>query len=192
MTSILGQQISWMAARSITHKFIRLYDPSLPEKPVDDNEQVERTTSASFPTPSQVATTQVSVLRGVGLSGRKAEYGTNLNFICIVLRWETVIELAARFADGRLSAEKLTNASDERLAEMLTEVRGIGMVRLRSSHLSVLIGKYPRQWTGIPTSRQIRLRAYLTLHSAYVLHVLHETPGHTPSRLVKPLRNNNN
>jgi len=28
-----GQQISWMAAKSITHKFKRLYDPTLPEKP---------------------------------------------------------------------------------------------------------------------------------------------------------------
>jgi DNA-3-methyladenine glycosylase II len=27
-----GQQISWLAARSITHKFKRLYDPTLPEK----------------------------------------------------------------------------------------------------------------------------------------------------------------
>lgn len=35
VTSILGQQISWLAARSITHRFIRLYDPSLPEKVAD-------------------------------------------------------------------------------------------------------------------------------------------------------------
>ena len=39
-TSILGQQISWLAARSITHKFVRLFDPSLPEKPVDHNKFV--------------------------------------------------------------------------------------------------------------------------------------------------------
>ncbi|KAG8893372.1 hypothetical protein FRC01_013630, partial [Tulasnella sp. 417] len=32
-SSILGQQISWKAARSIKHKFIRLFDPSLPETP---------------------------------------------------------------------------------------------------------------------------------------------------------------
>jgi hypothetical protein len=30
-----GQQISWLAARSINHKFVRMYDPSLPEKPID-------------------------------------------------------------------------------------------------------------------------------------------------------------
>ncbi|KAG8979567.1 hypothetical protein FRB90_008062 [Tulasnella sp. 427] len=32
-SSILGQQISWKAARSIKHKFIRIFDPSLPEAP---------------------------------------------------------------------------------------------------------------------------------------------------------------
>jgi len=112
VTSILGQQISWLAARSITHKFIRLYDPTLPERIPDSSEHVERTTSHSFPTPSQVAVTQIAFLRGVGLSGRKAEY---------------VIDLASRFADGRLSAEKLANASDDDLAEMLIQVRGIGM-----------------------------------------------------------------
>ena len=39
-----------------------------------------------------------------------------------------VIDLALRFTDGRLSAEKLARASDEELAEMLIQVRGIGMV----------------------------------------------------------------
>lgn len=39
-----------------------------------------------------------------------------------------VRDLAARFADGRLSTEKLINATDEELAEMLIEVRGIGRV----------------------------------------------------------------
>ena len=31
-----GQQISWLAARSVRHKFIRLYYPELPEKPDDE------------------------------------------------------------------------------------------------------------------------------------------------------------
>jgi DNA-3-methyladenine glycosylase II len=37
-----------------------------------------------------------------------------------------VQDLAKRFADGRLSTEKLLEADDEQLAEMLIEVRGIG------------------------------------------------------------------
>jgi DNA-3-methyladenine glycosylase II len=79
ITSILGQQISWLAARSITHKFIRLYDPSLPEKVPDIKDNVSRSLTDSFPTPSQVAVTPIPVLRSVGLSGRKAEYGMYYN-----------------------------------------------------------------------------------------------------------------
>ena len=32
---VSGQQISWLAARSINHRFLRLYDPTLPERPGD-------------------------------------------------------------------------------------------------------------------------------------------------------------
>ncbi|KAI0682419.1 DNA glycosylase [Cytidiella melzeri] len=106
---IRGQQISWLAARSITHKFIRLFDPSLPEKPVDHNK-----TTDFFPTAHQVTAMDIPTLRTAGLSQRKAEY---------------VLDLASRFADGRLSTHKLLAAQDEELYEMLTEVRGIGRVR---------------------------------------------------------------
>jgi hypothetical protein len=30
-----GQQISWLAARAIQHKFLKLYFPELPDKPDD-------------------------------------------------------------------------------------------------------------------------------------------------------------
>ncbi|KAI0087997.1 DNA glycosylase [Irpex rosettiformis] len=109
--SILGQQISWLAARSITHRFVRLFDPSLPEKPVDHN-KFSRTTDF-FPTAHQVTTMDIPTLRTAGLSQRKAEY---------------VLDLASRFADGRLSTEKVLAANDEELYEMLIEVRGIGRV----------------------------------------------------------------
>jgi DNA-3-methyladenine glycosylase II len=42
-----------------------------------------------------------------------------------------VQDLATRFADGRLSTEKLIQADDEELANMLIEVRGIGRVSRR-------------------------------------------------------------
>ncbi|KAI6046168.1 DNA glycosylase [Pisolithus marmoratus] len=107
--SILAQQISWLAARSITHKFLRLYDPSLPEKPTDFSH--DKSPQSFFPTPHQVANTDITILKSAGLSTRKAEY---------------VKDLATRFADGRLSVPKLLNANDEELVQMLTEVRGIG------------------------------------------------------------------
>ncbi|KAF9012308.1 DNA glycosylase [Cyathus striatus] len=108
--SILGQQVSWMAARSIMHKFRRLYDRTLPEKP--DDEDDSKSVTSSFPTPEQVAKTDIATLRTAGLSQRKAEY---------------VQGLAERFADGHLSTEKLINADDDALTAMLIDVRGIGM-----------------------------------------------------------------
>ncbi|KAL1735573.1 DNA glycosylase [Schizophyllum commune] len=107
--SILGQQISWLAARSINHRFRRLYDPSLPEKPTQHSDS--RDPDASFPTPAQVANTAIPTLRSAGLSQRKAEY---------------IQDLARRFADGSLSTDKLLKATDEELAEMLIAVKGIG------------------------------------------------------------------
>ncbi|KAI0769793.1 DNA glycosylase [Trametes elegans] len=100
----LGQQISWKAAASITHKFVRLFDPSIPES-------VAESRSTFFPSAHQVVTKDVATLRTAGLSARKAEY---------------ILDLAARFADGRLSTRKLLQADDEELHTMLTEVRGIG------------------------------------------------------------------
>ncbi|KAF8502181.1 DNA glycosylase [Russula emetica] len=103
-----AQQISWMAARAILHKFLKVYFPELPDKP-DDQHSTE--TQDKFPTAYQVATTDLATLRTVGLSGRKAEY---------------VRDLATRFADGRLSNQKLLDANDEELFDLLTAVYGIG------------------------------------------------------------------
>jgi DNA-3-methyladenine glycosylase II len=105
-TSILGQQISWMAARAINHKFIRLYNQSIPENYADYTEG-----DSFFPSPQQVAVTDLTSLRSAGLSGRKAEY---------------IRDLAMRFSDGRLSTEKLLEANDEELSEMLIEIYGVG------------------------------------------------------------------
>jgi 3-methyladenine DNA glycosylase/8-oxoguanine DNA glycosylase len=75
------------------------------------------TTGPLFPTAAQVAATPVATLRTAGLSGRKAEY---------------VRDLAARFADGRLSTSAIRAADDDALAELLIAVRGVG------------------RWTGAP------------------------------------------
>jgi DNA-3-methyladenine glycosylase II len=74
----------------------------------------------------------IPTLRTAGLSQRKAEYGeleSTLKYPLIFLTSRTVIDLASRFADGRLSTEKLLEANDEELYEMLIAVRGIGRVR---------------------------------------------------------------
>ena len=82
-----GQQISWMAAKSITHRFKRLYDPTLPEKPGQVAYVIQKVSKCrrilpsqradSFPTPAQVAATELSTLRTAGLSTRKAEYSAS-------------------------------------------------------------------------------------------------------------------
>ncbi|GAA5946654.1 hypothetical protein JCM3765_000333 [Sporobolomyces pararoseus] len=111
VSSILGQQVSWLAARSIQHKFCRIWTPSLPEKlPPPGTPRIED----PFPTPHQVLETpdRKETLRNAGLSYRKVEY---------------VVELAERFADGRLDAKKLWEMEDEEVIKTLIEVRGIGI-----------------------------------------------------------------
>ncbi|KIO30709.1 hypothetical protein M407DRAFT_14276 [Tulasnella calospora MUT 4182] len=102
-----GQQISWKAARSIKHKFIRLFDPSLPETPpAPGDKQID-----FFPSPHAVAAANINNLRSAGLSARKGEY---------------IMDLATRFSDGRLSAKRLAEGTDEEVYDMLIQVKGIG------------------------------------------------------------------
>lgn len=85
-----------MAARSICHRFVRLYDPSMPDKPTEESCAVSfylsvmsgskvpcrmaemKSPDAFFPSPHQVAGTDIITLRTAGLSARKAEYGDTL------------------------------------------------------------------------------------------------------------------
>ncbi|KLO19484.1 DNA glycosylase [Schizopora paradoxa] len=126
-SSILGQQISWLAAKSITHRFIRLFNPSLPEKPTDFSPENK---DQFFPSARQVLTMDIATLRTAGLSGRKAEYSRMIVFFpekkAAESSFPEVLDLAAKFSDGSLSTEKIFQANDEELAEMLIAVRGIG------------------------------------------------------------------
>ncbi|KAJ7595044.1 DNA glycosylase [Mycena floridula] len=143
-SSILGQQISWKAARSIRHKFIRLFDSSIPEGFADYNGKF-------FPSPYQVATTDGAVLRTAGLSQRKVEY---------------VLDLATRFADGRLSTDKLLKANDQDLAEMLIEIKGVG--RWTVDMFAIFSLRRPDILpVGDLGVQRGMLRWFLSLHSSY-------------------------
>ncbi|WWC94349.1 hypothetical protein V866_001191 [Kwoniella sp. B9012] len=98
VTSIIGQQVSWLAARAINNRFRALYgfDPESKE---------------GFPSPHLVEKEDVAKLKTVGLSTRKAEY---------------VISLAQHFTSGQLSHELLHHGSDEEISKALIAVRGIG------------------------------------------------------------------
>ncbi|WVQ81715.1 hypothetical protein IAT38_003840 [Cryptococcus sp. DSM 104549] len=97
ITSIIGQQVSWLAARAINGRFRALFGFS------DENE--------GFPTPEMVEKQDAASLRAVGLSGRKVEY---------------VVSLAQHFTSGQLSTHLLQTGTDEEISKALIAVRGIG------------------------------------------------------------------
>lgn len=66
VTSIIGQQVSWMAARAINNRFMALFG-------FGDGTGAQEV--KGYPTPGMVAAADVMTLKGVGLSLRKAEYG---------------------------------------------------------------------------------------------------------------------
>lgn len=103
VSSIIGQQVSGAAAKSIRNKFLSLFDTTGGEG--------GGASAPRFPTPQQVAQCDLPTLRTAGLSQRKAEY---------------IQGLAEKFASGELSAQMLARASDEELVEKLTAVRGLG------------------------------------------------------------------
>ncbi|RSH88869.1 hypothetical protein EHS25_002531 [Saitozyma podzolica] len=102
VTSIIGQQVSWMAARAINNRFRALFG-------YGDGERYGA--EDGFPTPMMVSKAEVAELKGVGLSTRKAEY---------------VISLSEHFVSGELSTELLRDGTDEEIAKALIAVRGIG------------------------------------------------------------------
>ncbi|KAI4212482.1 MAG: hypothetical protein LQ351_004734 [Letrouitia transgressa] len=102
-SSIMSQQVSGAAAKSIKNKFVCLFSE---DKTADTPARLP-----VFPTPGQVADCEIPFLRQAGLSQRKAEY---------------IKGLAEKFSNGELSAEMLIKASDEEVLEKLTAVRGLG------------------------------------------------------------------
>ncbi|OKL59141.1 hypothetical protein UA08_05770 [Talaromyces atroroseus] len=102
-SSIIGQQVSGAAARSIKNKFLGLF----PDATATASQHNKR----PFPTPAQVSQLDIPTLRTAGLSQRKAEY---------------IHGLAEKFFNGELSTQKLLKATDDEVMEMLLAVRGLG------------------------------------------------------------------
>ncbi|OJJ44756.1 hypothetical protein ASPZODRAFT_71409 [Penicilliopsis zonata CBS 506.65] len=111
VSSIIGQQVSGAAARSIQKKFIALFNSGPDDPSHQDQDQGQEQPSNPFPTPPEVAACDIPTLRTAGLSQRKAEY---------------IQGLAQKFADGDLGAEMLLKATDDELIDKLTAVRGLG------------------------------------------------------------------
>lgn len=109
-TSILGQQISWRAARSILYKFCRLFDPSMPPATDVDLDACDKE-SWRFPSPREVVDATDDLLRSAGLSGAKVAY---------------VRDVARRFADGRLDVRRIVRMDPASCIEELVQVKGVG------------------------------------------------------------------
>ncbi|PGH16420.1 hypothetical protein AJ79_01751 [Helicocarpus griseus UAMH5409] len=132
-SSIIGQQVSGAAAKSIKGRFIGLFKNDDSDKSdarangtgANDSDKkkqvnVDRRNELAemrydrddhFPTPQQVAQCDIATLRTAGLSQRKAEY---------------IQGLAGKFASGELGAGMLLTASDGEVLEKLIAVRGLG------------------------------------------------------------------
>lgn len=91
--AIIFQQLAGAAARAIHNRFVGLY----PE--------------VEFPSPEQVLETPMEMLRGAGLSEKKALY---------------IKDLATHIRDGTLNFHRFPKMTDEEIIEDLTRVKGIG------------------------------------------------------------------
>lgn len=110
----------------------------------------------AHPDPRTLAGIDRQALRDIGLSWRKAA---------------TLIDVAARFADGRLSEERLTRLPDEEIVAELTAIHGIGpwtvhgalLIRLRRADVvptgDIMLRNAVRDCYGlaeVPTEQEVR------------------------------------
>lgn len=64
-----------------------------------------------YPTPDEVLATPLATLRAAGLSNQKASY---------------LLDLAAHFADGRVTSRRLARMTDDEIVAALVPIKGIG------------------------------------------------------------------
>ena len=103
VSSIIEQQISLKAARSIETKMIKEFGNML---------QLDDETYYSFPTPETLSNLEKEDLRGSGLSFRKAEY---------------VIDLSKCIEENKLDLNELKTKSTSEIISELLKIRGIGV-----------------------------------------------------------------
>ena len=103
ISSMIEQQISLKAARSIETKMIKEFGNIL---------QLDGETYYSFPTPETLSNLEKEDLRGSGLSFRKAEY---------------VIDLSKCIEENKLDLNELKTKSTSEIISELLKIRGIGV-----------------------------------------------------------------
>ena len=163
LRSIIGQQISTKAAATIHDRFLALFD-------------------GRTPTPAELGALGIDPLRGVGLSGRKAEY---------------VLDLARHVETGELELDRLDQLSDDEVVAEISAVRGLGVWSAQMFLIFHLDREdvLPTGDLGIRKGAQIAYelddppspaeltelaepwRPHRTLASIYLWGILHNTPG---------------
>jgi DNA-3-methyladenine glycosylase II len=103
VSSIIEQQISLKAARSIETRMIKTFGDAIN---LDDKSYY------AFPTPEKLSNLDKDDLRGVGLSFRKAEY---------------VIGLSKNIMDGEVDLGKLKVMDTGDIIDVLLNIRGVGV-----------------------------------------------------------------
>ncbi len=103
VSSIIEQQISLKAARSIETRMIKKFGDAL---------KIDNITYYAFPTPEILSKLERDDLRGVGLSFRKAEY---------------VIGLSENILDGEVDLDGLKSRDTREIIDELLNIRGIGV-----------------------------------------------------------------
>lgn len=101
--TIIGQQVNLTFAANLTHSLLELAG--------DRYVTEDGHTFHVFPTPEAIARLDVSHLRPLKFSQRKAEY---------------IIDFARAVAEGKVELDKLDKMSDEEVIAYLTPLRGIG------------------------------------------------------------------
>jgi DNA-3-methyladenine glycosylase II len=101
--AILGQQINSHVAGMLRRLLIEKYGPVI---------KVEDTSYYGFPRPETLAGTDVSALRNIKISARKAEY---------------IIDVSQDVASGKLNLERLLAESAPAAIRVLTALRGVGL-----------------------------------------------------------------
>ena len=96
--SIIHQQVSGAAARTIHARFVALFPKAPP--------------AGGFPTPEAVSAVPLEKMRAAGLSGQKASY---------------IKDLAEKFSDGTIQHRKLHRMESADIVEHLTQIKGIGV-----------------------------------------------------------------
>jgi DNA-3-methyladenine glycosylase II len=113
--SIISQQLSVKAARSIEQRFIALFNDAAASDEDDrhaNGNKGKKHDGSAFPPPEKILEKSAEALRTAGLSTAKANY---------------VRDLAQKVVDGTVKFDHLDSLSNDQVIAELTAVKGIGL-----------------------------------------------------------------